>query len=217
MQFELLHQPAYSVARVTLALGESVRAESGAMIAMTPTVEIRAQMGGLGKALGRILARESLFQTTFEAVHGPGEVLLAPTWPGDLVRTEPGPGMMVTAGCFLAGDPALRFETVASMKNFFSGEGLFLMRASGPGSMILSSHGAIHAIQLQANQPYIVDTAHLVAFTEGLGYRVRKAAGGLLNTLKSGEGLVVELTGPGMVYLQTHTTKGLASLVSGGD
>jgi len=49
-----------------------------------------------------------------------------------------------------------------------------------------------------------VDTGHLVAFTEGMGFKVR-AVGGLKSTLFSGEGLVVDLTGPGKVLIQTRS------------
>lgn len=215
MRHEILYQPSYAVAKVTLDQGEAIRAESGAMVGMSPTVQIDSKMqGGLGKALGRLLGGESLFQTTFTATHGPGEVLLAPAGPGDIFNTEPGYGLVVTNGCFLAGDTTLNFETVASFKGFFSGEGLFMMKVSGAGQMLLSSFGAIHAIQLQAGQPYVVDTGHIVAFTAGMGYELRKAAGGILNTLKSGEGIVVNLTGPGVVYLQTRTPASFGSFIS---
>jgi uncharacterized protein (AIM24 family) len=50
-----------------------------------------------------------------------------------------------------------------------------------------------------------VDTGHLVAIDEGIGFTVR-AVGGLKSTLFSGEGLVVDLTGPGRVLLQTRST-----------
>ena len=58
---------------------------------------------------------------------------------------------------------------------------------------------------LEAGETYTVDTGHLVAFTEGIGFRVRKV-GGLKSTLFSGEGLVVDLTGPGRVLLQSRST-----------
>ena len=90
------------------------------------------------------------------------------------------------------------------------------MRASGDGKILLSSYGAIHPVQLQPGQQYLVDTGHLVAFSASLGYRLRKVARGLLNTIKSGEGIVVELTGPGIAYLQTRTPH-LFGVATGGN
>ncbi|NLF01801.1 MAG: TIGR00266 family protein, partial [Anaerolineales bacterium] len=50
-----------------------------------------------------------------------------------------------------------------------------------------------------------VDTGHLVAFSQAIGFRVRRV-GGLKSTVFSGEGLVVDLTGPGRVLIQTRST-----------
>jgi uncharacterized protein (AIM24 family) len=53
-----------------------------------------------------------------------------------------------------------------------------------------------------------VDTTHLVAFDANMGVQTQ-AVGGLKSTLLSGEGLVVELTGPGQIYMQTRSPKAL--------
>jgi len=89
-------------------------------------------------------------------------------------------------------------------RTFFASEGLIMLRARGSGLLLLSSYGAIHPIDLPAGQRYTVDTGHLVSFTEGMGFNVR-VVGGMRSTLFSGEGLVVDLTGPGRVYMQTRS------------
>jgi len=89
-------------------------------------------------------------------------------------------------------------------KTFFGGEGLIMLRCSGNGTLILSSYGAIHELDLKAGQTHTVDTGHLVAFDERLGFKVR-AIGGLKTTFLGGEGLVVDLTGPGKVLMQTRS------------
>jgi uncharacterized protein (TIGR00266 family) len=95
-------------------------------------------------------------------------------------------------------------------KTFFASEGLIMLRASGTGKLLLSSFGAIHEVNLEAGQTYTVDTGHLVAFSEGIGFKVRRV-GGLKSTIFSGEGLVVDLTGPGRVLLQTRSTDAFLS------
>jgi uncharacterized protein (TIGR00266 family) len=89
-------------------------------------------------------------------------------------------------------------------KTFFGGEGLIMLRCSGNGTLILSSYGAIHEINLNAGESFTVDTGHLVAFSEKIGFRVR-SIGGVKTTIFGGEGLVVDLTGPGKVLLQTRS------------
>jgi uncharacterized protein (TIGR00266 family) len=118
--------------------------------------------------------------------------------------------MMVTSGCYLAGDVSLNIETRASVKGFFAGEGLFIMRVTGSGVLLLSAFGAIHALQLQPGQPYIVDTGHIVAFSETMTYEVRRAARSLLGSFTSGEGFVAHFTGPGVLYTQTRSPQGFA-------
>jgi hypothetical protein len=71
--------------------------------------------------------------------------------------------------------------------------------------MLVSSYGAIHEMNLEAGERYTVDTGHLVAFSEGIGFKVH-TIGGIKSTMFSGEGLVVDLTGPGRVLLQSRST-----------
>lgn len=85
-----------------------------------------------------------------------------------------------------------------------------MLRARGNGKLIVSSYGAIHELNLSSGEKYTVDTGHLVAFTEDVGFNVRRV-GGLKSTLFSGEGLVVDLTGPGRVLMQTRSTDAFLS------
>ena len=113
---------------------------------------------------------------------------------------------MVQSGSYLASEMGVDLDTQWSgAKTFFASEGLIMLRASGRGLLLVSSYGAIHDMELAAGQHYTVDTGHLVAFTEGMGFKVRKV-GGLASTLFSGEGLVVDLAGPGRVLMQSRST-----------
>jgi uncharacterized protein (AIM24 family) len=57
---------------------------------------------------------------------------------------------------------------------------------------------------LQAGQHFTVDTGHMVAYEETVQMAIRKASGGLVQTFKSGEGLVFDFSGPGRVWTQTR-------------
>lgn len=206
MNHEILYKPTFSMARLMLEPGDSVRAESGAMVSMSPTITMESKAaGGLGKALGRLIGGESFFQTTFTATHGAGELLLAPATLGDIMHLHlNSEGWMVTSGCYLAGDTSLTIETKVSARALFAGEGLFIMRVSGTGPLLLSCFGALHGIQLAPGQPYVVDTGHIVAFQDTMNYTVRTATKSLFGSWTSGEGFVAEFTGPGVLYLQTR-------------
>ncbi|MDQ7778406.1 MAG: TIGR00266 family protein [Planctomycetota bacterium] len=208
MQHEIVYRPSYSLAVIKLNQGESIIAESGAMVSMSETItlETKAQ-GGIFSSLKRaVLGGESFFQNTFKAERGPGEIMLAPDLPGDISTRElKGQPIFIQSGAFLACSPAVTLDTAwGGAKTFFSREGLFLLKAGGTGTVFMSSYGAIHEITLGQGQKYIVDTGHMVAFDEGVKYAVR-TAGGLKSTLFSGEGLVCELTGPGKIMIQSRS------------
>ncbi len=208
MDVEILYRPAFAVARVTMQSGEAIQAETGAMVSMSADVQIQTGMrGGLLKSLARsMLGGESFFINTFQAGPRGGELLLAPTLPGDMFTLNlANETYLVQSGSFVASESTVTTDTKWSgARTFFGGEGFIMLRCSGSGELILSSYGAIHQVDLAPGQVYTVDTGHLVAFPEQVDFRVR-AVGGLKSTLLGGEGLVVDLTGPGKVLLQTRS------------
>ncbi|MBG0771538.1 MAG: TIGR00266 family protein, partial [Anaerolineaceae bacterium] len=175
-------------------------------------IETKAR-GGLLKSLGRaVLGGESFFQNTFKAGSQGGEITVAPALPGDMhVVQLNNNGMVVQSGSYVASENGVSVDTKwGGAKTFFASEGLIMLQISGQGKAILSSYGAIHELDLAAGQHYTVDTGHLVAFSQNMGFNVR-AVGGFKSTLFSGEGLVVDLTGPGKVLLQTRSTDAFLS------
>ncbi len=122
-----------------------------------------------------------------------------------------GETLMVQSGAFVASTAGVEVNASwGGAKTFFASEGLVMLRASGAGQLILGSYGAIHEMELAAGQSYTVDTGHLVAFSADMGFRVRRI-GGLRSTLLSGEGLVVDLSGPGRVLMQTRSADAFLS------
>lgn len=208
MEVEILYRPSYSVARVRLSPNEALLAGTGAMVGMSAGVQLETKMrGGFLKSLSRsVLGGESFFVNTFRAPSQGGEILLAPTLPGDVFELPlNNETYLVQSGSFMASSEGIQTDTKWSgARTFFGGEGLIMLRCSGSGVLLLSSYGAIHELDLKAGETYTVDTGHLVAFKENVGFRVR-AVGGLKSTLFGGEGLVVDLTGPGKVLLQTRS------------
>jgi uncharacterized protein (TIGR00266 family) len=210
MDIEILYQPSYSIARVTLKPNEGVRAEAGAMVSMTAGIQVETSLrGGFLKSLTRsMLGGESFFTNTFRSATG-GEMMFAPTLPGDIavLQVEPQTPYLVQSGSFLASEEAVETDaTWSGAKTFFGGEGLFMLRCTGQGKVIVSSYGAIHALTLESGETYTVDTGHLVAFENQMGFSVR-AIGSMKTTLLGGEGLVVDLTGPGKVFIQTRSER----------
>ncbi|GIW04078.1 MAG: TIGR00266 family protein [Thermomicrobiales bacterium] len=208
MHAEILYQPSYATVRLTLARGEQIRAEGGAMVAMDAGIRIETgATGGFLKSLGRsLLGGESFFQNTFIAENDNVQVLLAPELPGDIALLQlRNQEMIVQSGSFLASEQGIEVSTKwGGARTFFGGEGFFMLRCAGTGLLVVSSYGAIHQVALGSGQRYIVDTGHIVAFDGRMSYQVRRA-GNWKSTIFGGEGLVVEFTGPGDLWLQTRS------------
>ena len=211
MKVDIAYSPAFAVASLQLDTGESARAEAGAMVSMSSNVQIetKAQGGLLGGLKRSVLGGESFFINTYTPQGGPGEITVAPALPGDVQHMQlAGQTLFVQSGSYLACGTGIEVDTKwGGAKTFFSSEGLFLLKCTGTGDLIVSSYGAIRELDLAAGQTYMMDTGHMVAFTEGTGYDVQKV-GGWKSTLLSGEGLVVKLTGPGKVWMQTRSPHG---------
>lgn len=203
--YEILKSPAYTLLKLGLDSGQSVKAESGAMVSMTPNLAIETSMqGGMFGAFKRkALGGESFFQNTFTSKSPGGEVTFAPGYPGDVEHIGlNGDTWYLQGGAYLASNPSITLDTkFQGMKGLVSREGLFFLKADGVGDLFVSAFGALMDYDLDGE--LIVDTGHLVGFSGGISYNVEKV-GGLKSTLLSGEGLVLRLRGRGKVYMQTR-------------
>lgn len=215
MEIDIQHRPSYSLAIVKLAANERIRADSGAMVSHSDGLEIETKAeGGFLASLGRaVLGGESFFQNFWKAGAGGGELTLAPDLPGDIVLIEmKGAPMLVQSGSYLASEDGVSVDAKISAKAFVAAEGVSMLECTGTGKMLVTSYGAIFEKILGANEKYIVDTSHLVAFDASMNVE-RKSVGGLKSALLSGEGLVVAMTGPGHVYIQTRSPKALIAWI----
>ncbi|RLI83598.1 TIGR00266 family protein [Archaeoglobales archaeon] len=203
MKHRILSRPSYSLLELELESGEEVQAETGAMVYMR-NVELKTEMkGGFFGGLKRsLLGGESFFINRFVS-KGKGLLGLAPRYQGDIVHIPIDGRMYAQSGAFLASSPEINVDTKwGGARTFFAGEGLFLLKLEGSGDLWLSSFGGIEEVEVEGNLK--VDTGHIVAFGEGLNFKISRA-GGLKATLLSGEGLVAEFSGSGKVWIQTRS------------
>jgi uncharacterized protein (TIGR00266 family) len=204
MQTNLLYRPSQTLAQVWLAPGESIVAESGAMVGMSTNVAVQTQSGGIIGGLKRIFGGESFFRNTFTAQGGQGEVLLATPLAGDMVVLDVGAHQyFVQNSCYVASTPGVSIDTKGGgVKGFFSGAGFFVLATSGQGQLVVGSFGALEPLSVKGSA--VVDTGHVVAWQSTLSYEVSRAGGGLVASILSGEGLVCTFSGTGLVYVQTR-------------
>lgn len=218
MKHEILDAPNFALLKITFeAVGEHVVAESGAMVAMGGEIDINTSLrGGLLMAARRkLLGGESLFQNTYSAKASGQDLFLAPPAEGDMKARvlAAGETFFLQSGAYVAhvGDDLVLDTKWGGVRSFFGGVGFFLLRLTGPGTVFFGSYGALHEVQVGA-EGYTADTGHIVAFTDGLEYRVRPF-GGMKGLFFSGEGLVCDFSGHGSLLLQTRNPTSLASFL----
>lgn len=219
MKVRLMYPGNNSMLEFKLDKGECIKAESGAMVGMSSTVEVDTHLeGGILGGLGRMLfSGENFFFETLRASRGDGSVFIAPSAPGDVVLLELDGSIDYTVekGGYLASEESVSVSTTAQnlVQGFFSGEGFFVLKLSGRGKVAISSFGSIHEVSLESGEEYIVDNSHLVAWPSYMTYNIEKASSGWISSFTSGEGLVCRFKGPGKIYIQTRNPKAFASFV----
>lgn len=218
MKYEIRYRPAYALLAVTLSPGESIAAESGSMTYMQPTLGVRTQkrekslLGSLGLA---VIGGQSFFVNEFFATTEAGEAGFSAAPLGDIETLDvgPGKGFVIQKSAYIASQATVDLDVKweGFTKGLF-GQGLFMIRATGEGTVFINAFGAIDRHALREGESLVVDNFHLVAFNDTCTYRVRKF-GGLKETLLGGEGLVTEIHGPGEVYIQTKNIGELADWI----
>jgi uncharacterized protein (TIGR00266 family) len=218
--FRYLYKGAFTLLEVDMPAGGRFKAESDAMVAMSPTIDVEGKLeGGVLGGLGRMLSGETFFFQTLDARRGPGTALLAPAIPGDIHHLELDGSVdyVLQKDGFFAGSDTLTVTT--KMQNlaqgFLSREGFFVLRVSGQGTLFVASYGAIHPIDIPAGEQMIIDNGHLVAWPATMNYTLEKAAKGWLSSFTSGEGIVCRFTGPGRVLIQSRNPAGFAAWIRG--
>lgn len=206
---------------VHLLQGESISCESNAMVMMESSLDLTGRMhGGVLGALARRLANgESFFQQHIEATRGEGDCLLAPTMPGGIEILEVGNVQYnISDGAYLAATS--KVEVKAQLQNvgvaLFGGTGGFMIgRTTGQGQVAINGFGSLFTLEVMSDKSMTVDNGHVVAWDANLHYELsvttnqnRGMLGNLVNSMTSGEGMVLKFSGNGRVIVCSRNRDG---------
>jgi uncharacterized protein (TIGR00266 family) len=193
---------------VSLQQGERLTSEAGAMTFVSGDISMEVEMpAGFGGALKRkLLAGESLFVTRYVA-NGAGTVGLTGPFPGSIRQHELDGEIICEKHAYLGHYGEVKVEGAFAQRLGMGlhggGEGFFLQRVQGKGTVWLHGGGDFLDFDLAAGQGLVVDTGCMVMIEPTVEYEV-KLQGGVAKSLFGGEGLfLVHMVGPGHVTLQT--------------
>ncbi|GGN46529.1 hypothetical protein GCM10010842_37160 [Deinococcus daejeonensis] len=177
-------------------------------------IQQQAGQGGgfLGRAMRSAGTGESAYGTR---VTGTGEVWTEPTHKHFVfANMESGDSMLVDDKAYYAAQGSLRLSTHqhARVQGAVSGNGLMQPRLDGRGLLIIESPVSVHEIEMldvPAGDTVTVDGDMMLMYTATMNPRLGPLVRGLRNSLRSGEGFVYTLDGPGQVFLTpTHVAPG---------
>ena len=215
MQYKIEGTP-LPVVICQLDRGECMVTEKGSMSWMTPNMKMETTSnGGIGKALGRMLAGESIFQNRYTAEGGEGMIAFASSFPGTILPVEitPDRPVIVQKSAFLAGVESVDISLFLQKKlgaGFFGGEGFIMQKLSGEGMVFVEIDGSTVEYDLAPGQQMIVDTGYLAMMDATCSMDIT-AVKGAKNMFFGGEGAFnTVITGPGKIVLQTMPVNSVA-------
>jgi len=196
--------------------GEAIYTESGGMAWMKGNIEMTTNTkGGLMKGLGRKLAGESLFMTTYTSKEAGSLIVFTPEAPGKIltIKLEAGQSIICQKDAFMCAQDGVELKMHLKKKlgaGFFGGEGFILQKISGPGIAFLEIPGEVREYTLSAGEVLKVDPGHIAAFEPTVQYDIAMVKG-IKNVFFGGEGLfLATLGGTGKVWLQSMPLSNLA-------
>ena len=220
--YSVLEKGSYGSVLVELGPSEGFVSEAGAMFRASSNVDIDVTtrskgVGGLMSGIKRLLAGESFFFSTYRTVDGTrGEVGLAPTLAGEVAVIEcSGRNRWLCAGgSYLGSTESLQLDTeFQGLRGVFSGESLSFLAVEGQGELLVSAFGSIREIDVAGE--LTVDTGHVVAFEESLDYTLGRAGGSWIQSMLASEGIVLNFSGEGRLYVQSHNPDEFGSRLGG--
>lgn len=202
MDFDIVGRTEFSMLKVKVPAGETLKVEASAMAAQDSNLKMKTRLKGGFK---RFLSKESLFINEFTAEGSQGNLMISPGPPGDIghYRLAGDEEFFITSTCYLASEPSVELDTKFQgiWKGMTSGESFFLIKCSGSGDVWFNTYGAL--IEIDVDGEYIVDSGHIVAYGQGLDYDT-ESIGGLKAFFLSGEAFVARFRGQGKVWVQTR-------------
>ena len=220
LNFKIEYAPSFSLITINLNAGQKMKAETGAMVYMDPSVTLTTTAkGGLLGGLKRSISKESFFVNEFTTSTG-GKIAFAPAYPGDIhhLTMYRGENWIISNGAYMASSISIDTDSKFQgfKKGFFSGESMFFLEitAEALSDVFLAAYGGIQEFNLGQGEVLILDNGHLVAMEGKVKYDVI-SLGGLKTTIFGGEGLVLKVTGPGKLLIQTRAPASLISWISG--
>lgn len=202
---------------LTLEKDQSVFMNGSTMIWMDAAISVKTQTSGFFAGMRRAFTGDSLFLTYFTGVSPKGnKICFAPHLPGDVTKLiiKPGQKRLVSTQSVICCTSNVKLDVVFKMRGLFTGQP-FLSSVTvpedskEPGVVWVGSFGAMNTIDIKQGEKYQVENHNFMACDGSVDYTIG-TLGGLKSSFLSGEGIVMNFTGPCSIMIQNRKVMQLA-------
>lgn len=216
MKVNLHKEMSHPYLEIDLVKDESIRAEAGSLMFMTPNIDISSNdsVTEIPENLTDSVARDILTKALFRAIKQDGKVCFAPPAPGGILEIKlMGESIYTDGVSYLASTPELEFSIQGSLRGMLAGKTVFLQKVRGYGNLYIKYYGDIVEHELKEGESIIVDAGHLVAYEDTVRFKIQKPREGKLDHVQAGEWIICKYVGPGKVWLQTRNRSEFAKVI----
>ena len=221
-KYNITHQSGFGHVKFDLKKGDSIVTNRGVMSYVDSDVHVKtSSRGGIMKGMFRkMLTSEGMFLTTYTGTGYSGQVLkCSAILPGHILDMDVNPGvrLMISPKCLLCFSDNLMTNSKRRLRGIFMSEGIYqteiINNSNKKGMVWLSSYGGVEKLTLKSGEKLKVDNGLFLCASTDVKYDITKL-GGIKSTVLSGEGIVMEFTGPCTLYVQGNSVDNLLEYVT---
>lgn len=193
--------------RITLN-DDEINMEAGAFYYSIGRIESSTKMGGVTGTVKSLFKGAVTGESTFKpSYRGSGQIYLEPSVKHYIMIELNNESIIVDNSMYYCSTSGVKVDPTLQ-KNISSalagGEGLFQIKLSGTGIVVLESlipESEITPVYIKQGEQLKVDGSFAIARTEGITFTTGRSDNSLAKSMINGEGLLQTFTGQGIVWL----------------
>ncbi|MGG7079366.1 AIM24 family protein [Clostridium sardiniense] len=204
IKFEKLFDSISTAIEVSAEKGDVIKVASDSMISMTDTFDVKITSGCMNKFFSKFFAGEPIVLVDYHALSD-GKLVLSQRFLGDIefLNMDGNSNYALSKRAFLASTENINLEVKKEgREGITEGDGIFVVEASGKGTIAICATGKIIKKQLKEGESLIIDQNHVVLKESNIKHSIRKFGDEKIS-IESGEGNIMKFFGPGLVWYQT--------------
>ena len=220
--YNVVDGPAFASVVMNLNQGQVIVTQRGSMAYMDGHMDTKTtSRGGVWSGFKRMLfTSSSMFMTQYIGTHvNKNQICFASFLPGDIlpIVVRPSERIIISPHSLVCFTDNLGIKTKRRVRGVLTDEGIaqteFINESNNNGMIWLSSYGGYNKIILKENEKLKLDNGLFLCSHTSVKYSVG-TVGNLKTTLLSGEGLVMNFTGPCELYAQGRSVGALERFIA---